>query len=67
MSSHIDQFNNYLEYDENVGKRLIFLLQEMLREVTTIGSKANSSEISQKVVELKNQLEILREQCQNIQ
>jgi len=67
LSSHIDQFNNYLEYDENVGKRLIFLLQEMLREVTTIGSKANSSEISQKVVELKNQLEILREQCQNIQ
>ena len=67
LSSHIDQFNNYLKYDENVGKRLIFLLQEMLREVTTIGSKANSSEISQKVVELKNQLEILREQCQNIQ
>jgi uncharacterized protein (TIGR00255 family) len=67
LSSHIDQFNNYLEYDENVGKRLIFLLQEMLREITTIGSKANSSEISQKVVELKNQLEILREQCQNIQ
>lgn len=67
LSSHINQFNNYLKYDENVGKRLIFLLQEMLREVTTIGSKANSSEISQKVVELKNQLEILREQCQNIQ
>ena len=67
LSSHIQQFNNYLEYDENVGKRLIFLLQEMLREITTIGNKANSSEISQKVVELKNQLEILREQCQNIQ
>ncbi|MEA3500175.1 MAG: YicC/YloC family endoribonuclease [Candidatus Marinimicrobia bacterium] len=67
LSSHINQFNNYLEYDENVGKRLIFLLQEMLREITTIGNKANSSKISQKVVELKNQIEILREQCQNIQ
>ncbi len=67
LSSHIIQFNNYLEYYENVGKRLIFLLQEMLREITTIGNKANSSKISQKVVELKNQVEILREQCQNIQ
>ncbi len=67
LSSHIQQFNDYLDYNENVGKRLTFLLQEMLREITTIGNKVNSSEISQKVVELKNQLEILREQCQNIQ
>ncbi|MEA1987433.1 MAG: YicC/YloC family endoribonuclease [Candidatus Marinimicrobia bacterium] len=67
LESHIEQFKKYLDYDENIGKRLTFLIQESFREIATTGNKVNSSEISQKVVEIKNQLEILREQCQNIQ
>lgn len=64
--SHIKQFNEYLDADEAVGKRLNFLLQEMNREVTTMGNKAANSEISRHVVEIKNELEIIREQVQNI-
>jgi uncharacterized protein (TIGR00255 family) len=50
-----------------VGKRLDFLLQEMGREVNTIGSKANDGDISAEVVELKSELEKIREQVQNIE
>jgi len=65
--SHLKQFANYLETDEPVGKRLNFLLQEMNREITTMGNKASNSEISQHVVEIKNAIETVREQVQNIQ
>lgn len=65
--SHLQQFSSYLQSDEAVGKRLNFLLQEMNREITTMGNKANNSEISQLVVEVKNELETVREQVQNIQ
>jgi uncharacterized protein (TIGR00255 family) len=64
--SHIRQFDEYLNADEAVGKRLNFLLQEMNREVTTMGNKAANPKISQQVVEIKNELEIIREQVQNI-
>jgi uncharacterized protein (TIGR00255 family) len=67
FQSHLKQFFAYLETDEAVGKRLNFLLQEMNREITTMGNKANNSEISQLVVEVKNELETVREQVQNIQ
>ncbi|MFA6618028.1 MAG: YicC/YloC family endoribonuclease [Candidatus Neomarinimicrobiota bacterium] len=67
FKSHIIQFESYLENNENVGKRLNFLLQEMNREITTMGNKANNSGISQLVVEVKNALETVREQVQNIQ
>ncbi len=67
FKSHIIQFEAYLKENDSVGKRLNFLLQEMNREITTMGNKANSSEISQLVVEVKNQLETVREQVQNIQ
>lgn len=67
FKSHIIQFESYLEDNQNVGKRLNFLLQEMNREITTMGNKANNSEISQLVVEVKNTLETVREQVQNIQ
>ncbi len=67
FQSHLKQFDTYLGSDESVGKRLNFLLQEMNREVTTMGNKASNSEISQIVVEIKNQLETVREQVQNIQ
>ncbi len=67
FQSHLKQFAAYLDADETVGKRLNFLLQEMNREVTTMGNKASNSEISQHVVEIKNEIEIVREQVQNIQ
>ena len=64
--SHVEQFSAYLDMKESVGKRLNFLLQEMNREVTTMGNKAAHASISMNVVELKNQLEAIREQVQNI-
>ncbi|MDZ7797569.1 MAG: YicC/YloC family endoribonuclease [Candidatus Marinimicrobia bacterium] len=67
FKSHIVQFHAYLDMEETVGKRLNFLLQEMNREVTTMGNKASNSEISQHVVEIKNEIETIREQVQNIQ
>lgn len=67
FKSHIIQFETYLEDNDNVGKRLNFLLQEINREITTMGNKANNSDISQLVVEVKNTLETVREQVQNIQ
>lgn len=67
FQSHLQQFSDYLKSQEAVGKRLNFLLQEMNREITTMGNKANNSEISQLVVEVKNELETVREQVQNIQ
>jgi uncharacterized protein (TIGR00255 family) len=67
FNSHIHQFSTYLKSQTPVGKRLNFLLQEMNREVTTMGNKASDSKISQFVVEIKNELETIREQVQNIQ
>ncbi|MDQ0215068.1 uncharacterized protein (TIGR00255 family) [Oikeobacillus pervagus] len=67
LESHISQFLHTLEKDESIGRRLDFMIQEMNREVNTIGSKANSSEIATKVVDLKTCLEKMREQIQNIE
>jgi hypothetical protein len=55
------------EASEPVGRRLSFLLQEMNREINTVGSKANDTRISGHVVELKNGLERLREQVENVE
>ena len=65
--SHNHQFLSALKEDVPVGKRLTFLLQEMNREANTIGSKAADAEISQKVIFLKEEIEKLREQVQNIE
>jgi len=65
--SHIEQFRAMLGAEEPVGRKLNFLLQEMGREVNTIGSKAPDAGISQVVVEAKSELERLREQVQNIE
>ena len=65
--SHIKQFNKLLKEDKGVGRRLDFLLQEMNREINTVGSKANDAEISIEVVNIKNELEKVREQVQNIE
>ena len=64
--SHIHQIKKYLELQEPVGKRLNFLLQEIVREVNTIGSKSPQTDITLQVVEMKNELEKMREQLQNL-
>ncbi len=64
--SHIEQFRRYLEREEAVGRRLDFLLQEIFREVNTMASKSSDSMISQSVVEIKDELEKMREQVQNV-
>jgi len=65
--SHLAQFRQWLETEEAVGRKLEFLVQEIHREVNTISSKASSAEISMRVVEIKNELERIREQVQNIE
>ena len=65
--SHLLQFKGWLDSEEAVGRRLDFLIQEIHREVNTTGSKSYKAEISLKVVEIKNELERIREQVQNIE
>jgi uncharacterized protein (TIGR00255 family) len=67
LESHVSQFQQALEGQGAVGRKMEFLLQEMLREVNTIGSKAGDLQISQAVLEIKGTLERLREQVQNIE
>lgn len=67
LSSHIFQMKEMLNAGSPVGKKADFLIQEMNREVNTIGSKANDLEITRNVVELKSEIEKLREQIQNIE
>ncbi|MDD3580949.1 MAG: YicC family protein [Desulfobacca sp.] len=67
LSSHLEQFQQSLASSGAVGRKLDFLIQEMHREINTIGSKANDLKISQAVVEIKNELERIREQVQNIE
>ncbi|MEJ2629435.1 MAG: YicC family protein [bacterium] len=67
MRSHFHQFKNIINQEKVVGKKLIFLLQEMNREVNTISSKATSSEISHIVVNMKEEIEKIREQVQNLE
>lgn len=67
LASHLELFSETLELKESIGRKLDFIVQEMNREVNTIGSKANSLEISKQVVEIKNNLEKIREQVQNIE
>jgi len=67
IRSHLEQFRNYMNHDDVIGRRLEFLLQEINREVNTIGSKAADSFISQRAVEIKAELEKLREQIQNVE
>lgn len=67
LKSHIGQFENFLELDEPIGRRLDFLLQEFLREINTLASKITNSEIAYLSVEIKNELEKMREQVQNLE
>jgi len=65
--SHLAQFSTLLGANEPVGRKMDFLLQEINREVNTVSAKANDAEISQNVVEIKSELEKIREQVQNIE
>ncbi len=65
--SHLTQFHDYLGMDDATGRRLDFLTQELNREINTISSKASDSAISQKAVEVKAELEKIREQIQNVE
>ena len=67
LAAHIDQFRALIEGGELAGRKLNFLLQEMNREANTIGSKANDVEIAHGVVVIKEELERLREQVQNVE
>jgi uncharacterized protein (TIGR00255 family) len=67
LRAHLAKFSEDFELDEPVGKRMGFLLQEMNREANTIGSKANDTEISHLSVKLKENIEKIREQIQNLE
>jgi uncharacterized protein (TIGR00255 family) len=67
LNSHIHLFRSELEKNEPIGKRLNFIVQEMNREVNTVGSKATNVKILHKVVESKEEIEKMREQIQNIE
>ena len=67
LRSHTQQFRNFLLEDGAVGRKLDFLVQEFLREVNTLGSKISDARIAHLTVELKSELEKMREQIQNIE
>lgn len=67
LHSHIAQYREILELDEPVGRKLDFLTQELNRETNTIGSKAQDLEITKRVVQIKAEIEKIREQIQNIE
>ena len=67
LRSHLDQLQSMLETGGPIGRKLDFLLQEMNREANTIGSKGNDLEQARNVVDIKAELEKIREQVQNIE
>lgn len=67
LNSHIQNFKNFLNIENQIGKKIEFLLQEMNREINTIASKSNNYAISTYVIEMKVIIEKLREQIQNVE
>ncbi|MBQ9757908.1 MAG: YicC family protein [Clostridia bacterium] len=67
LNSHIKEFKKALGTDQPIGKKLDFMIQEMNRETNTMGSKANDVEISKIIVDMKSEIEKIREQIQNIE
>jgi len=67
MKSHMAQFMDVLEEDGAIGRKLDFVTQEMAREANTMGSKANFADLSKIVIELKSEVEKIREQVQNVE
>ena len=67
LKSHLNQFRNFFNTNEPIGRKLEFITQEINREVNTIGSKSSNIKISNRVIEIKSELEKIREQVQNIE
>lgn len=67
LRSHLDQLKAFINADEPVGRKMDFLVQEINRETNTIGSKANDVDIARKVVDIKAEVEKIREQIQNVE
>ena len=67
LQAHLEAFRSFLASAEPAGRRMDFLVQEMHREVNTTGSKSQSTEVSTRIVELKAELERIREQVQNVE
>jgi uncharacterized protein (TIGR00255 family) len=67
LRSHLSQYSSMLLCDEPIGRKLDFLIQEMNREINTIGSKSSDVEITRIVVDIKSEIEKIREQIQNIE
>ena len=67
LKSHLEQMRKTLNLNEPVGRKLDFIVQEMNRESNTIGSKANDINITNIVIDIKNLIEKIREQVQNIE
>ena len=67
LRSHLNQFRNFFNTNEPIGRKLEFITQEINREVNTTGSKSTDIKISNKVIEIKSELEKIREQVQNIE
>lgn len=67
LRSHFDQLKKFLEYTGPVGRKIDFIIQEMNREANTIGSKVQDAALAHKVVDIKSEIEKIREQIQNIE
>lgn len=67
LRSHFDQLSRFLEKNEPVGRKIDFIIQEMNREANTIGSKVQDAVLAHKVVDIKSEIEKIREQVQNIE
>ena len=67
MKSHLEMFRTILKHNDEVGKQLTFVLQEMQRETNTIGSKTTDVSISHQMIQVKDEIEKLREQVQNLE
>ncbi len=67
LDSHLQQFETHIKTEGEIGRKAEFILQEIGREIHTIGSKANDLAISKRVIELKNELERIREQIANVE
>ena len=66
LDSHLNLFNDYFVSDNEIGKKINFLIQEINREINTIGSKTNDINITYETLNMKNEIEQIREQIQNI-
>jgi uncharacterized protein (TIGR00255 family) len=67
LRSHLEQFTTIMGAEESAGRKLEFLIQEMFREVNTIGSKSSDVDVARSVIEMKTAIERLREMIQNVE